>query len=209
MTLATAGVFVSVSSSCYQAEDGIRDATVTGVQTCALPIYRANRSKARVRVTRRKNPYPREALLYLRRLSPTLVKSIPEHSNHTLILRVMRPEKPGLPNRPTLTLLLRPDQEHQLPIIPQSPPNRIPILTRLPNIHTQFLNLLNPLYSLLIPGKHQHSKLHTTLQPPIHLLLNLLKPSKRLSRNTHLPSRVPNDPDSPKLHLLQTTQRLQ
>src|SRR5207245_3072055 len=24
-----------------QAEDGIRDATVTGVQTCALPIYRA------------------------------------------------------------------------------------------------------------------------------------------------------------------------
>src|SRR5207245_7505405 len=26
----------------FQAEDGIRDATVTGVQTCALPIYRAD-----------------------------------------------------------------------------------------------------------------------------------------------------------------------
>src|SRR6266542_6538345 len=25
----------------FQAEDGIRDATVTGVQTCALPIFRA------------------------------------------------------------------------------------------------------------------------------------------------------------------------
>src|SRR5207245_6210551 len=25
----------------FQAEDGIRDATVTGVQTCALPIYHA------------------------------------------------------------------------------------------------------------------------------------------------------------------------
>src|SRR5207245_6638001 len=25
-----------------QAEDGIRDATVTGVQTCALPIFRSN-----------------------------------------------------------------------------------------------------------------------------------------------------------------------
>src|SRR5207245_3568788 len=25
----------------FQAEDGIRDATVTGVQTCALPIYRS------------------------------------------------------------------------------------------------------------------------------------------------------------------------
>src|SRR3989442_7772089 len=24
---------------CFQAEDGIRDADVTGVQTCALPIY--------------------------------------------------------------------------------------------------------------------------------------------------------------------------
>src|SRR2546430_12729585 len=27
----------------FQAEDGIRDLTVTGVQTCALPIYRALR----------------------------------------------------------------------------------------------------------------------------------------------------------------------
>src|SRR5207245_8057326 len=26
----------------FQAEDGIRDATVTGVQTCALPIYSSN-----------------------------------------------------------------------------------------------------------------------------------------------------------------------
>src|SRR5438128_7831308 len=27
----------------FQAEDGIRDATVTGVQTCALPIYDADK----------------------------------------------------------------------------------------------------------------------------------------------------------------------
>src|SRR5438128_12117989 len=26
----------------FQAEDGIRDATVTGVQTCALPIFRSD-----------------------------------------------------------------------------------------------------------------------------------------------------------------------
>ena len=26
----------------FQAEDGIRDVAVTGVQTCALPIYRSN-----------------------------------------------------------------------------------------------------------------------------------------------------------------------
>src|SRR2546430_7433889 len=29
----------------FQAEDGIRDLTVTGVQTCALPIYRARRER--------------------------------------------------------------------------------------------------------------------------------------------------------------------
>ena len=30
--------FVAVSSFFFQAEDGIRDSPVTGVQTCALPI---------------------------------------------------------------------------------------------------------------------------------------------------------------------------
>src|SRR5205085_4430552 len=32
----------------FQAEDGIRDLTVTGVQTCALPISRTARDRARV-----------------------------------------------------------------------------------------------------------------------------------------------------------------
>src|SRR5207245_7058139 len=31
----------------FQAEDGIRDATVTGVQTCALPIYVPHGERAR------------------------------------------------------------------------------------------------------------------------------------------------------------------
>src|SRR5207245_7521162 len=31
----------------FQAEDGIRDATVTGVQTCALPISRGDRRRRR------------------------------------------------------------------------------------------------------------------------------------------------------------------
>src|SRR5205085_3278890 len=31
----------------FQAEDGIRDLTVTGVQTCALPIYRPSLSRCR------------------------------------------------------------------------------------------------------------------------------------------------------------------
>src|SRR5207245_7031280 len=42
-------VSVSVFSFVFfQAEDGIRDATVTGVQTCALPIYRG-RDASRLR----------------------------------------------------------------------------------------------------------------------------------------------------------------
>src|SRR5256884_5375955 len=34
----------------FQAEDGIRDVAVTGVQTCALPISRSRRSRARARL---------------------------------------------------------------------------------------------------------------------------------------------------------------
>src|SRR5690606_40955511 len=39
------GVFLSFF---FQAEDGIRDFHVTGVQTCALPIYRASRTTVRL-----------------------------------------------------------------------------------------------------------------------------------------------------------------
>src|SRR5256886_1955671 len=35
----------------FQAEDGIRDLTVTGVQTCALPIYRARALSGRLWLT--------------------------------------------------------------------------------------------------------------------------------------------------------------
>src|SRR2546430_6989737 len=35
------GMRSGLSCFFFQAEDGIRDLTVTGVQTCALPIYRA------------------------------------------------------------------------------------------------------------------------------------------------------------------------
>ena len=33
----------------FQAEDGIRDTSVTGVQTCALPIYKDNYKKGEVK----------------------------------------------------------------------------------------------------------------------------------------------------------------
>src|SRR2546430_13570186 len=45
----------SLASSCsfffFQAEDGIRDLTVTGVQTCALPISREHKEPIRVDVS--------------------------------------------------------------------------------------------------------------------------------------------------------------
>src|SRR5207245_8341726 len=50
--------FVSLSAFFFQAEDGIRDATVTGVQTCALPISRtyavpSGRTSSRISSTTR------------------------------------------------------------------------------------------------------------------------------------------------------------
>src|SRR2546430_14692863 len=41
---------------CFQAEDGIRDLTVTGVQTCALPISRPSAPVAPRRARRRPAP---------------------------------------------------------------------------------------------------------------------------------------------------------
>src|SRR5206468_7582633 len=40
----------------FQAEDGIRDLIVTGVQTCALPIFAARLDAARNTFTKRKIP---------------------------------------------------------------------------------------------------------------------------------------------------------
>src|SRR5256886_7796603 len=40
----------------FQAEDGIRDLTVTGVQTCALPIYSSLRDELRQHVAKEIGP---------------------------------------------------------------------------------------------------------------------------------------------------------
>src|SRR5688572_31560573 len=42
----------------FQAEDGIRDLTVTGVQTCALPIFRADLERAVPRADRSRGGRP-------------------------------------------------------------------------------------------------------------------------------------------------------
>src|SRR5438876_11485664 len=44
----------------FQAEDGIRDGRVTGVQTCALPIFRLARSQAEAIMRSRRHLRPRE-----------------------------------------------------------------------------------------------------------------------------------------------------
>src|SRR2546430_11208761 len=48
-TLMLTSVIVNVGFFFFQAEDGIRDLTVTGVQTCALPIFR-NQSASKRRL---------------------------------------------------------------------------------------------------------------------------------------------------------------
>src|SRR6266498_4234756 len=45
----------------FQAEDGIRDADVTGVQTCALPIWRSRRGRPRPLTARGVEEIPRRS----------------------------------------------------------------------------------------------------------------------------------------------------
>src|SRR5439155_8898571 len=54
----------------FQAEDGIRDGHVTGVQTCALPISRSTRSPARPITSCRASPWSQERLV-ARLISPS------------------------------------------------------------------------------------------------------------------------------------------
>src|SRR5439155_5669801 len=48
----------------FQAEDGIRDGHVTGVQTCALPISVVDRMRARVQRQRAHPVYDRERRIH-------------------------------------------------------------------------------------------------------------------------------------------------
>src|SRR5256712_2174187 len=52
----------------FQAEDGIRDLIVTGVQTCALPIYKA---KIRWEAIERASARPDGALVLVTAMTPT------------------------------------------------------------------------------------------------------------------------------------------
>src|SRR5260370_21618809 len=69
--------FSSVSFFFFKAEDGIRDSSVTGVQTCALPIYRRLRTSSRSRclaVTKCKSGW--EAAAAARCSKPSIRRSI-------------------------------------------------------------------------------------------------------------------------------------
>src|SRR3989337_3890605 len=66
----------------FQAEDGIRDAPVTGVQTCALPIWRspaviAGESGAILTGTLPANPTSRRSSRGIPNSTPALVEMIP------------------------------------------------------------------------------------------------------------------------------------
>src|SRR2546427_7401985 len=73
----------------FQAEDGIRDLTVTGVQTCALPIY--ENLKVALRNAERRNARddstlgrPRERLQGVRRAVIQAVIPLPRDANLNL-----------------------------------------------------------------------------------------------------------------------------
>src|SRR5256885_8053134 len=52
--IALADVLINEGGFFFQAEDGIRHYKVTGVQTCALPIYACSCARARARSTIRR-----------------------------------------------------------------------------------------------------------------------------------------------------------
>src|SRR2546430_10235994 len=88
------GVRLDLSPSCcffVQAEDGIRDLTVTGVQTCALPISRrvvaADRERQRLRAIddRVRERIGRELLVPLRVQEASDRKSTRLNSSHSQI----------------------------------------------------------------------------------------------------------------------------
>src|SRR5256886_7453508 len=86
----------------FQAEDGIRDLTVTGVQTCALPIYVVGFT-ARERSAKRNRQRPREAAAEL----------LAQAEVGTVALLFGREDK-GLPNDAL-------DRCHRLVTIPTDP----------------------------------------------------------------------------------------
>src|SRR5437762_7949800 len=55
-----------ICSFFFQAEDGIRDTSVTGVQTCALPIYWFTRASLNFIRDEREHPF----FLYLAHITP-------------------------------------------------------------------------------------------------------------------------------------------
>src|SRR5256886_9516300 len=67
----------------FQAEDGIRDLTVTGVQTCALPISRVLKPGARFVIlefaTPRFSPLRAIYLFYFRRILPAIGRLVSKH----------------------------------------------------------------------------------------------------------------------------------
>src|SRR3989454_2432233 len=64
----------------FQAEDGIRDYKVTGVQTCALPIYPHGRQRTRrLPAARHHARTPRPAFLYDRHLRPLRLRQFQFH----------------------------------------------------------------------------------------------------------------------------------
>src|SRR2546430_7475239 len=74
----------------FQAEDGIRDLTVTGVQTCALPIYHGLRETTRCHNTARGRSGRMPVRLAVVAEGPATEKNVPDR----------HPERPPARNNP-------------------------------------------------------------------------------------------------------------
>src|SRR5205809_4975483 len=135
----------------FQAEDGIRDVAVTGVQTCALPICR-ERPLCRV-ISSSSSGSAKRALTASKRSSSALVSATPSMTFSSAVLAGSSTGSCG--RKPTEA----PSATHDSPPASVSSPAMMRRSVDLPEP-------LRPRTPILAPGKKDSQTLSSTLRPP-------------------------------------------
>src|SRR5260370_42436998 len=100
----------------FQAEDGIRDSSVTGVQTCALPIF----GELNADVDRARNREGTEGHQFVERL--TFEQLHGDENAAIVVFDDLTSEKDGMVEGGTLAGLAHPDPPTVGPALPDAPP---------------------------------------------------------------------------------------
>src|SRR5699024_11537682 len=89
----------------FQAEDGIRDRNVTGVQTCALPISTRARHPQILQITQARLPPNPAHLRAIAQVAPTLIRATASASALLPLPQPRRPQVSPGPSAPQIAHL--------------------------------------------------------------------------------------------------------